>query len=82
MREEYREAIIRNAFRRARPKWYQGYFDICPINDAASALGVYDRNEAYTVLAVYHCERLPSELKRDLLEIVREALTETPKETA
>jgi hypothetical protein len=81
VREEYREAIIRNAFRQARPKWYRTYFDICPINNAAAALGVFGRNDAYNMLASYHCERLPPELFVDLLEIVREALTETPKES-
>ena len=75
--EQYREMIIRNVIKRARPKIF-GWFDICPLNEAADILNIQLRNDAYRFLAVYHCVercKIPREIRKRIPELIREALT-------
>jgi hypothetical protein len=74
---DYREILIRNTVKRMRPRITRPWLNVCPLNDAAPAFNVCVRNDAYNLLAAYHCEnwwRIPKEIRKNLSELVREAL--------
>jgi hypothetical protein len=79
--EQYRELIIKSATNRAIPgvfRYLGGWFDICPVNDAADVLGIPKRNDAYRLLTVYHCVtwlRIPRTIRQRFPELIQEALT-------
>ena len=77
--EEYREQIIRNVIWRARPRWFGVMgLDICPLNEASAILNIQERNDAFRLLAAYHCVsywNIPREIRRKIPELIREALT-------
>jgi hypothetical protein len=76
--EKYRESITRHAIREAKPGIF-GWFSICPVNNAALALGLSGRNDAYNLLTAYHCvnrRHIPKEIRKRIPELIREALSE------
>ena len=79
--DQYREQIIRNVIRQARPSIF-GWFDICPVNNAAKVLNVkYMGSDAYRLLGAYHCVGywfIPRAIRKRIPEFIREALTAAP----
>jgi len=77
--DAYSEEIIVSAIRRAIPRWGQGWFDVCPVNQAARFFGIKEgqENDAFRLLNLYHCvdkEHIPAEISKRIPELIREAL--------
>jgi hypothetical protein len=72
----YGEKIIKSVIGRSMPKLF-GWFDICPVNDAAKFFGINEHNDAYRLLYQYHCVhrgKIPREIRKRIPELIREAL--------
>jgi hypothetical protein len=80
---ECREEIIRSVIQRSGPCWWKwpfDWFDVCPMNDAATILGIpWDqRNAAYDLLQHYHCcgyWKIPPRIRESIPSLIREALS-------
>lgn len=75
--EEYRHQIVESAVDRCYWGRPHRVFDICPVDDVFSLLGCVHRNDAYRLLAAYHCweyRKIPKDIRRRIPELVREAL--------